>query len=82
MTKRPLTVKGAAKAIQKAIAPSKADKRYAAKPTPVVHPITSDRIKSLSAKGEKDGASLTPKEVQTLAASVQRHIEPRKGRIV
>jgi hypothetical protein len=62
----------------------KAAARYSKVPSPtpekkVIHPITSDYIKTLSGRAEHDPKSITPKQVQELAASVQRHIEPRKG---
>jgi len=46
-----------------------------------VHPITSPQIKRISAIGEKTPSKLSNPQVQSLAASVQRHIEPRGGKI-
>ncbi len=46
---------------------------------PPIHPITSPKIRSLAGKGESAPSTLTTKETQELAASVLRHIEPRKG---
>lgn len=40
-------------------------------------PITSPTIKRISAIGLKDPTKLTPKQVQSICASVDRHIEPR-----
>lgn len=41
-------------------------------------PITSPTIKSIAGKGERAPSTLMTKETQKLAASVLRHIEPRK----
>ena len=41
-------------------------------------PITSPKIKRLAGKGLRAPSTLTPKQVQELAASVGAHIEPRK----
>ena len=41
-------------------------------------PITSPKIKRLAGEGLRAPSTLTPKEVQELAASVQAHIQPRK----
>ena len=49
--------------------------------TVTVHPITSPKIKSLSGKAESAPSTLTTKEIRELGASVQRHIEPRGGKI-
>jgi hypothetical protein len=46
-----------------------------------VHPITSPRIKSLSGKAETAPSTLSNAQIRTLGASVQRHIEPRGGKI-
>ncbi len=51
------------------------------KPTVKVHPITSAPIKRLAGIGEKTPSKLSNQQVQSLAASVQRHIEPRGGKI-
>lgn len=55
------------------------------KPSPpnkvTVHPITSPKIKSLSGKAESAPSTLTNSEIRSLGASVQRHIEPRGGKI-
>jgi hypothetical protein len=50
-------------------------------PPKVVHPITSPKIKRLSSIGERTPSKLTNKEVRPLDASVQRHIEPRGGKV-
>lgn len=54
-----------------------------AKTTPpkTVHPITSPKIKHLSGVAERTPSKLTNKQVQSLGASVQRHIEPRGGKV-
>jgi len=41
-------------------------------------PITSPRIKHLAGKGLRAPSTLTNKQVQELAASVEAHIEPRR----
>jgi len=55
------------------------------KPPPLtkvtVHPITSPRIKTLSSKAERAPSTLTNPQIRSLGASVQRHIEPRAGKI-
>jgi hypothetical protein len=38
---------------------------------------TSPKIRNLAGKGLKNPTSLTPKQDQELAGSVERHIEPR-----
>jgi hypothetical protein len=43
-------------------------------------PITSPAIRRIAGKGLSAPSTLTPKEVQKLAASVEAHIEPRKRR--
>jgi hypothetical protein len=45
--------------------------------TVTVHPITSPKIKHISGVGEKTPSKLSNKQIQSLSASVQRHIEPR-----
>jgi hypothetical protein len=45
---------------------------------PVVHPITSDRIKRLAAIGLHTPSKLTTKQTQELAGSVERHIQRKK----
>jgi len=41
-------------------------------------PITSPKIKHIAGKGLKAPSTLTTRQVQELAASVEAHIEPRK----
>lgn len=45
---------------------------------PVPSPITSPKIKEIAGKAARDPKSITPQQVQELAASVLAHIEPRK----
>ena len=49
--------------------------------TVTVHPITSPRIKTLSSKAERAPSTLSNTQIRSLGASVQRHIEPRGGKI-
>jgi hypothetical protein len=49
----------------------------AKKAPPAAKPITSPKIKKLSAVGMATPSKLTNDEIRELAASVQRHIEPR-----
>lgn len=51
----------------------------AKKPMPP-SPLTSQTIKHLAGKGMNAPSTLSTKEVQKLAASVEAHIEPRKKR--
>jgi hypothetical protein len=46
-------------------------------PTRPPAPLTSPKIKHIAGKGLKAPSTLTTKEVQELAASVEAHIEPR-----
>jgi hypothetical protein len=41
-------------------------------------PITSPKIASIAGKGLRAPSTLTTKQVQELAASVEAHIEPRR----
>jgi hypothetical protein len=47
-----------------------------------VEPITSPTIKRIAGKGLAAPSTLTTREVQKLAASVEAHIEPRKKKKV
>ena len=47
-------------------------------PPPPPSPLTSPTIKHIAGKGLKAPSTLTTKQVQKLAASVEAHIEPRK----
>lgn len=49
--------------------------------TATVHPITSPKIKTLSSKAERAPSTLTAAQIRSLGASVQRHIEPRGGKV-
>jgi hypothetical protein len=49
--------------------------------TVTVHPITSPRIRSLSGKAESAPSTLSNAQIRSLGASVQRHIEPRGGKV-
>jgi hypothetical protein len=52
----------------------------AAKSKPVVaSPLTSPKIKHLASEGLKHPSKLTARQVEELAASVMRHIEPRRN---
>jgi hypothetical protein len=44
---------------------------------PTKPPSTSDKVKHLGGVGMQDPKKLTPKQAQTLAASVESHIQPR-----
>ena len=47
------------------------------KPPIIPAPITSPKIRHIAGKGLKAPSTLTTKQVQELAASVEAHIEPR-----
>lgn len=49
--------------------------------TVTVHPITSPRIKTLSGQAERAPSTLNNAQIRSLGASVQRHIEPRGGKV-
>jgi hypothetical protein len=49
--------------------------------TVTVHPITSSRIKTLSGQAERAPSTLNNAQIRSLGASVQRHIEPRGGKV-
>ncbi|MBI1213787.1 MAG: hypothetical protein GC190_20190 [Alphaproteobacteria bacterium] len=51
---------------------SRASKRYG------VQPKTSAKVEHAAGKGLRKPNSISDKQIQTLAASVEAHIEPRK----
>jgi hypothetical protein len=51
----------------------------AKKPPVIPAPLTSPAIKHIAGKGMRAPSTLTNKQVQKLAASVEAHIEPRGG---